>query len=185
MTKFAVEGLISELLPFLDALHKSAETLSNANGAKEAANILDGIKLAEKELMKTLAKNGVKPIEVHPVSPIRDCSNRVRNFSSGTSNTDLDKKSTRGDISNPEGNSFRANGAKGVMFNPLYHEAVAEVETDDHPDKTILEEMRRGYMIQDRVLRPSQVKVAKKRIPKSEALNPKQYQNPNDPKDII
>ena len=163
LTKFAVEGLISELLPFLDALHKSAETLSNA---KENVNIINGIKLAEKELMKTLLRNGVKPIEVHP----------VRNFSSGTSNTDLDKKSTRGDISN---------GAKGVMFNPLYHEAVAEVETDDHPDKTILEEVRRGYMIQDRVLRPSQVKVAKKRIPKSEALNPKQYQNPNDPKDII
>lgn len=51
--------------------------------------------------------------------------------------------------------------AVGKPFDPNCHEAVQRVESPDHPDETVLEEVERGYMIQSRVLRPSRVKVVK------------------------
>lgn len=49
----------------------------------------------------------------------------------------------------------------GKPFDPNLHEAVQRVESSEHPDGTVLEEIERGYMIQSRVLRPSRVKVVK------------------------
>jgi len=46
-------------------------------------------------------------------------------------------------------------------FDPAYHEAVAHIERPDVPDNTIIEVVRTGYTIGDRVLRPAQVVVAK------------------------
>ncbi len=51
--------------------------------------------------------------------------------------------------------------AVGKPFDPNFHEAVQRVESPDHPDETVLEEVERGYMIQSRILRPSRVKVVK------------------------
>ncbi len=47
------------------------------------------------------------------------------------------------------------------QFDPAYHEAVAHLERPDVPDNTIIEVVRTGYTIGDRVLRPAQVVVAK------------------------
>jgi molecular chaperone GrpE len=47
------------------------------------------------------------------------------------------------------------------MFDPLVHEAVAVEETAEKPPGTILEQVRRGWMMGDRVLRPAGVRVAK------------------------
>jgi len=49
----------------------------------------------------------------------------------------------------------------GRMFDPAFHEAVAAEETSDKPPGTILEQVRRGWMIGDRVIRPAGVRVAK------------------------
>jgi molecular chaperone GrpE len=38
---------------------------------------------------------------------------------------------------------------------------VLRVDSDEYPDNTIIEELRRGYYIKDKVIRPSMVKVAK------------------------
>ena len=51
--------------------------------------------------------------------------------------------------------------AIGEKFDPDYHEAVMLDEESDQPDETITAELRRGYLMNDRVLRPSLVKVAK------------------------
>lgn len=51
--------------------------------------------------------------------------------------------------------------ALGRPFDPNFHEAVQRVQSAEHPDETVLEEVERGYMIQSRVLRPSRVKVVK------------------------
>jgi molecular chaperone GrpE len=53
--------------------------------------------------------------------------------------------------------------ALGEPFDPRYHEAVLEVDTEDHPDGAVIEELRRGYMYNSRVLRASMVKVARNR----------------------
>ena len=51
--------------------------------------------------------------------------------------------------------------ALGVDFDPNYHEAVVHEPSPDHKDGEVIEELRRGYMIGGRLLRPAMVKVAK------------------------
>lgn len=49
----------------------------------------------------------------------------------------------------------------GKPFNPLEQEAIAHVETDKYPENTVVEEVQKGYLIEDRLIRPAVVKVAK------------------------
>ena len=48
----------------------------------------------------------------------------------------------------------------GTQFDPRVHEALGSVETAEFPDHQVLEEMRRGYKIRDKLLRPALVKIA-------------------------
>ena len=50
--------------------------------------------------------------------------------------------------------------AVGQPFDPQRHEAVIQEETGDHPDGYVMAEVRRGYRLGERVLRPALVKVA-------------------------
>jgi molecular chaperone GrpE len=54
--------------------------------------------------------------------------------------------------------------AVGQPFDPLLHEAVGQVETDEHPEGIIAAELQRGYVLNGRTLRPSRVMVAKKKM---------------------
>jgi molecular chaperone GrpE len=56
---------------------------------------------------------------------------------------------------------IKAFEAKGEPFDPARHEAIQQVETTDHPPGTVVEEFARGYLIGERLLRPSMVAVAK------------------------
>ena len=47
----------------------------------------------------------------------------------------------------------------GEPFNPHHHEALGSVERHDMPDQHIAEEIRRGYKIRERLLRPAMVRV--------------------------
>jgi molecular chaperone GrpE len=48
----------------------------------------------------------------------------------------------------------------GATFDPRVHEALDMVERNDLPDHQVFEEVRRGYRIRDRLLRPALVRVA-------------------------
>lgn len=50
--------------------------------------------------------------------------------------------------------------AVGQEFNPEFHEALMRVETDEHPDNTVIEELEKGYSLNGKVIRPARVKVA-------------------------
>lgn len=50
--------------------------------------------------------------------------------------------------------------AEGSEFDPTLHEAVMRQPSADHAEGTVIEELRRGYMLGDRVLRHALVKVA-------------------------
>ena len=52
--------------------------------------------------------------------------------------------------------------AEGLKFDPFLHEALL-VEESDKDDGTVLEEIQKGYMLNDSVIRPARVKVSKKR----------------------
>ena len=58
--------------------------------------------------------------------------------------------------------------AVGQTFDPRVHEALGTVERDDVPDQHVAEEIRRGYKIRERLLRPALVRVAHNAKQKSE-----------------
>ncbi|GAW93452.1 nucleotide exchange factor GrpE [Calderihabitans maritimus] len=52
--------------------------------------------------------------------------------------------------------------AVGQPFDPEKHEAVMQIETSEYEDNTVVEELRKGYTLKGKILRPAMVKVAKK-----------------------
>ena len=50
--------------------------------------------------------------------------------------------------------------AQGETFDPRVHEAIEMVESSDHGDHEVIEELQRGYKLKDRLLRPAMVRVA-------------------------
>jgi molecular chaperone GrpE len=58
------------------------------------------------------------------------------------------------EIANPE----------GKVFDPSKHNAVATVESDDAEDGIVLEQIRKGYIMRGKVIRPTIVKVAVKKL---------------------
>ncbi len=49
---------------------------------------------------------------------------------------------------------------KDAVFDPRVHEALEMVEREDLPDHQVIEEVRRGYTLRERLLRPALVRVA-------------------------
>jgi len=48
----------------------------------------------------------------------------------------------------------------GQPFNPEFHQAVMQVESDEHEEGIVVEELQKGYLLKDKVLRPAMVKVS-------------------------
>ena len=110
--KFANQSLIKEMLSVVDNLELA---MNSTNGHKAIdKDLLQGLEMTHKEILKVFEKFNVKPID-----------------------------------------------AKDQPFDPAFHEAVMQEETSDSPKNTVINELQRGYMIHDRLLRPSMVVVAK------------------------
>ena len=68
---------------------------------------------------------------------------------------------------------FKKNGIESIecinkKFDPNFHQAMLEVENNAKEPGTVVQEIQKGYMMKDRLLRPSLVGVAKKREEKKE-----------------
>ena len=53
--------------------------------------------------------------------------------------------------------------AKGKEFDPHFHQAVSTQVTDEVEENTVIDEMRKGYLLNGRLLRPAMVTVAAKK----------------------
>lgn len=51
--------------------------------------------------------------------------------------------------------------AEGGKFDPEKHEAIVTCKSDEHDDDVVAEEIQKGYLFKDKVIRPSKVKVVK------------------------
>ena len=110
--KFANQSLIKEMLSVVDNLELA---MNSTNGHKAIdKDLLLGLEMTYKEILKVFEKFNVKPID-----------------------------------------------AKGHSFDPTFHEAVMQEETNDSPKNTVINELQKGYMIHDRLLRHSMVVVAR------------------------
>lgn len=108
--RFANESLLREILPVLDNFDRA---LLAARGSAESHEVVLGVELIQRELLRVLEKFGVTPYS-----------------------------------------------ALGQPFDPERHEAVGRVSRADTPEMTVVEETRRGYLLNGRVLRPAMVVVA-------------------------
>jgi molecular chaperone GrpE len=68
----------------------------------------------------------------------------------------------KGFVSALEKHGVKEIEALGEKFDPNFHEAVMQQENPDVEDNTVLFETQKGYMLHDRLLRPSMVIVSKK-----------------------
>lgn len=59
--------------------------------------------------------------------------------------------------------------ALGQTFDPALHEALQQLETNDHPPGTVAAEVQAGYREGDRLVRPALVVVAKAKAPSADA----------------
>jgi len=74
--------------------------------------------------------------------------------------------------------------AVGEKFDPTVHEALTSEESDEHDENTIISEFVKGYTINNRVLRPSQVIISKKPSPaESEEKSKEESEEHSDEKE--
>jgi molecular chaperone GrpE len=59
-----------------------------------------------------------------------------------------------------EAEGLTAIAAVGEAFNPDHHQAIMTVDSDEHEEGIVVEEVMKGYKLKDKVLRPSMVKVS-------------------------
>ncbi len=52
--------------------------------------------------------------------------------------------------------------AMGKPFDPTFHEAISQQESEDYPDDTVIKVLQEGYLLHDRLLRPAQVIISKR-----------------------
>jgi molecular chaperone GrpE len=67
-----------------------------------------------------------------------------------------------------KGLNVQAVESVGMQFDPRIHEALGSIETTEFPDHQVLEEIRRGYKIREKLLRPALVRIASNAAQKSE-----------------
>lgn len=68
--------------------------------------------------------------------------------------------------------------AIGAAFDPNLHQAMGQVESGEHAPNTVVSEFQKGYLLHDRLLRPSLVMVAK--VPEEKAVNDSDEQDTNE-----
>lgn len=108
--QFASADLVRELLSVLDSFDLAIRNAGSQGSAGE--DMLRGLDLVYKQLLDTLARFGLKPIE-----------------------------------------------ATGQPFDPNFHQAISTVPSNV-PENTVVEEFRRGYTLNGRLLRPAMVAVS-------------------------
>jgi molecular chaperone GrpE len=70
--------------------------------------------------------------------------------------------------------------AIGQPFDPEKHEAMAHVESPTHQPNTVVEEYHKGYLLRDRLLRPSLVSVAKAAESQEKKNDNREVENSSD-----
>ena len=135
---------------------KDAFEFGSFNFAKESLAILDNL---------DRAKNAIKNDEILKVN--KDLDKFLDNIS--IIEKDL--------VSIFERNRIKKIKAKGEKFDPNLHQAMAEIEDEKSEENIVVQEIQSGYMLGERLLRPSLVGVAKKKNSKNEEKKEKKDDN--------
>tara|TARA_Y100000741_G_C18242279_1_gene554112 strand:+ start:661 stop:1293 length:633 start_codon:yes stop_codon:yes gene_type:complete len=114
--KYGSSNLARDILALDDNLARALESFDDQSKIKNSIeNLIDGLKMVQKDFTSILEKHGIKKIE-----------------------------------------------ALNAKFDHNLHQAMLEIETDDHDEGIVVKEIQTGYTMHDRLLRPSMVGVSKK-----------------------
>lgn len=119
LTRYAKEGLITDLLPLLDDFERS---LSISQDRKDFEVFHRGLELIYSKFLKVLEAQGVRPFE-----------------------------------------------SLGKPFDVEYHDAVMQMSKEGVPPNTVIEEIEKGYLHRDKVIRHAKVVVSKERSESEES----------------
>ncbi len=92
--------------------------------------------------------------------------NFERALAAASSNSDFDSLAKGVDMifrqlsQTLEAEGLKAIEAVGQPFNPEFHQAIMQVESDEYEEGIVVEEVQKGYMLKEKVLRPAMVKVS-------------------------
>ena len=125
-----------------------------------------------RELLST-ADNLRRALEAVPESEVRDA--RTQSLLAGVAATERELLSVF------ERRGIRRLDPKGERFDHNWHQAIYEVERDGVPGGTIVEVLQPGYVLQDRLLRPAMVGVAKERQKPAPAAETRGEEQPGRP----
>jgi molecular chaperone GrpE len=68
--------------------------------------------------------------------------------------------------------------AGGLPFDPNFHQAMGQIPTADQPPNTVVQELQKGYLLNERLLRPAMVMVAA--APLEDAADEMTTESPDD-----
>lgn len=170
---------------FIEQFRSQLEELDKArrDSEKKAAEYFDKLQRlqADMENLQKITKRQMESVTkqaseglVLKLLPILDALQQAGNFAhSGNSLPTeeiavglsmLEKQFT--DVLRTEG--LEEIPAVGQPLDPARHEVVGYVEKDDAPENTIMEEVRKGYLLNGKAIRPSLVVVSKRKTGKSD-----------------
>jgi molecular chaperone GrpE len=116
-SQYAVTKFARDILAVADNFQRATSALppeARSDLSPQARGVIEGVEATERQLIATLERYGVKPIDT-----------------------------------------------AGAKFDPNLHQAIAEVPGNGKPAGTIVDVVQTGYLIGDRLLRPSMVTVAR------------------------
>ena len=108
--RFSCEPILKDMIPVLDSLEKALP--GEGHPESGAAAYLEGVAMVKRQLLQTLAKHGLEPVE-----------------------------------------------AVGKGFDPNYHQAIQQIESETVTVETVATEFAKGYSLHGRLIRPSMVSV--------------------------
>ncbi len=153
-TDMTPEEQIAELRDkLLRAMADAENTRRRAEKDKQEAAKFGMTKFARDLL--SVADNLRRAIETIPQEERDGASDVVKNLITGVEMTEKEL------LSAFERYSIRRVDSKGEKFDPNRHQAVAEVPGTGQPNGTVVEVFQIGYVMEDRLLRPAMVTVAK------------------------
>ena len=157
---------------------------------KKEENLEDKLKIVEEKLLRTMAemenqrrrfeKERQEAFEFGGFNFARESLSLLDNIDRATAsfkndenlknNKDLDKIIEGIEVVKKDLISiFKKNGIELIecmnkKFDPNFHQAMLELEDNTKESGTVVQEIQKGYMMKDRLLRPSLVGVTKKRV---------------------
>lgn len=163
------EPSVDELMQRIDELEQQNRQLEQQNNEHEQRilrlqadfdNFRRRARNEKEELQKFAALNFVEQL-----LPIAD--NFERAISSSQLTKDFDSLSKGIEMINTqlfqlmEKEGIEEIKAVGQPFDPEFHQAVMQVESEEHEEGTVVEELQKGYLYNGRIIRPAMVKVSK------------------------